>query len=151
MTVFWLILLAVACFAAGYIVAHVHYSGNCDNCLTVVHDKPEGSAYESLFLSDVSREIAYARKKHPGNAHLLVALMEEVGELSKAYLDGEGLKRVWAEAKQVACVATRIALDGDGDFEGSMAPPVTTFDPNYVDNDSAWPDLPSRARVGGEQ
>ena len=151
MTVFFLILLAMACFVAGFIVAHAHYSGNCDNCLTVVHDKPEGSAYESLFLSDVSREIAYARKKHPGNAHLLVALMEEVGELSKAYLDGEGLKRVWAEAKQVACVAGRIALEGDGDFEQQLDIQKPNYYPNYTDDDSSWPDLPSRARVGGEQ
>lgn len=69
-----------------------------------------------LFLSAVDAEITRARQKHPGNAHLMVALIEEVGELGKALLEKESPNRVYAEAVQVACVAARIATEGDADF-----------------------------------
>jgi len=71
-----------------------------------------------LFLKGTLEEISRARKKHPGNAHLLVALMEEVGELAKSHLENESPERIWSEAKQVACVAARIAVESDRDFEG---------------------------------
>lgn len=59
-------------------------------------------------------EILFARSKFPGNNHLLAALVEEVGELSKALLEGkEGWRK---EGIQVACVAMRIAAEGDGDY-----------------------------------
>jgi Lar family restriction alleviation protein len=74
------------------------------------------------FLSDVDVEIKSARAKHPGNAHLMAALMEEVGELAKAHLEDETHARIWAEAKQVACVAARIATEGDADFETAEVP-----------------------------
>lgn len=69
-------------------------------------------------LDDVAVEILRARIKHPGNAHLLAALMEEVGELAKAYLEKEEFPRIYSEAKQVACVAMRIMEESDSDFEG---------------------------------
>jgi NTP pyrophosphatase (non-canonical NTP hydrolase) len=51
--------------------------------------------------------------KFPENSFLLTALMEEVGELARAYLQGQGENRVRAEALQVACVALRIYEESD--------------------------------------
>jgi hypothetical protein len=65
-------------------------------------------------LAAISKEVARAREKHPGNAHLLAALVEEVGELAKDLLEGNPGWR--AEAIQVATVAVRILEEGDGDF-----------------------------------
>ncbi len=61
-------------------------------------------------------ELNRARAKFPGNAKLLVALMEEVGELAKALLQRRPLEEIRAEAIQVACVAIRIFEEGDADF-----------------------------------
>ena len=63
-------------------------------------------------INDLVEEIENARHKFPGNDLLTIALMEEVGELSKALLD-ESLENVYREAIQVACVAIRIATEGD--------------------------------------
>jgi len=68
-------------------------------------------------LLAVADEVCRARKKFPSNQHLLAALGEEYGELCKAYLENEGKDRVYAEAKQVACVAIRIMEEGDSDFD----------------------------------
>lgn len=62
------------------------------------------------------REMRRAREIHPGNAHLLAALTEEVGEVARAFLEGDH-EHAKKEAIQVACVAMRIAIEGDGDFE----------------------------------
>jgi hypothetical protein len=67
-------------------------------------------------LYELAAEIARAREKFPDNKHLLAALMEEVGELAKELLEKGPAARVRAEAIQVACVAIRIATEGDGDF-----------------------------------
>lgn len=69
-----------------------------------------------IFLANVGDEIVRARKKLPDNRHLLAALMEEVGELAKAHLENEGYDRIYQEAMQVACVAARIATEGDADY-----------------------------------
>jgi NTP pyrophosphatase (non-canonical NTP hydrolase) len=74
-----------------------------------------GSMMEST-ASDVAEEVMRARAKFPSNEHLLAALMEEVGELAKALLEGESVERIRAEAAQVACVAVRIIEEGDSDF-----------------------------------
>jgi hypothetical protein len=66
----------------------------------------------------LDNELIRARIKFPGNAHLNVALAEEVGELARAYLEGD-LEGVKAEALQVACVAIRILEEGDSDFGDS--------------------------------
>lgn len=63
-------------------------------------------------LDDVADEIRSAKAKFPANDLLMVALTEEVGELAKALLD-ESPERIYAEAIQVACVAVRIATEGD--------------------------------------
>lgn len=69
-------------------------------------------------LAAVRAEVLRARAKFPGRAHMLAALTEEVGEVARALLQREGRERVRAEAIQVACVALRIAEEGDGDFDG---------------------------------
>lgn len=68
-------------------------------------------------IGDVVEEVMRARTKWPGRRHLLAALMEEVGELARAMLDNEGRERVRAEAIQVACVAVRIAEEGEETFD----------------------------------
>lgn len=64
----------------------------------------------------IHNEVARARAKFPNNAHLLAALVEEVGELAKALLEGGNSVDAKAEAIQVACVAVRIIEEGDADF-----------------------------------
>ena len=46
----------------------------------------------------------------------MVALMEEVGEACKEFLDKGSQERKRAELVQVCCVAIRLILEGDGDF-----------------------------------
>lgn len=65
---------------------------------------------------DVAEEIVQARRKFPGNRHLLAALVEEVGELAQAYLQRQPIDQVRKEALQVACVALRIYEEGDSVF-----------------------------------
>ena len=68
-------------------------------------------------LDAVSAEVQRARSKFPGNKHNLAALVEEVGELAKAFLKDEPHARIRAEAIQVACMAIRIAEEGDEAFD----------------------------------
>ncbi len=63
-------------------------------------------------LNDISIEVHKARAKFPGNDLLIVALMEEVGELAQAMLD-KTPEEIRKEAIQVACVAIRIIEEGD--------------------------------------
>lgn len=73
-------------------------------------------------LREIAREVVRARTKFPGNRNLLAALVEEVGEAFEVGLeqgprrppDAEALTR--REAVQVACVAIRIAEEGDAAF-----------------------------------
>lgn len=65
----------------------------------------------------INAELLRARAKFPGNRHLLTALVEEVGELAKSYLQKEPKDRQSAEATQVACLAVRIIEEGDAVFE----------------------------------
>lgn len=67
-------------------------------------------------MGDLAEEICRAREKFPKNAHMLAALVEEVGELAKALLEGEPNEDIRKEALQVACVAIRIAEEGDADY-----------------------------------
>jgi NTP pyrophosphatase (non-canonical NTP hydrolase) len=68
-------------------------------------------------MQKLAEQIARGRSLFPGNKHMLAALAEEVGELARALLEHEGRARVMAEALDVACVAMRIYLEGDADFE----------------------------------
>ena len=67
-------------------------------------------------------ELDRARAKFPANDHLFAALGEELGELARELLEGGSRKRIREEAIQVACVAIRIAEEGDGDFPESVPP-----------------------------
>ena len=67
-------------------------------------------------MAEISDEVVRARAKHPANRHMLGALMEEVGELSQALLQGKGKDEIEKEAIQVACVAIRIVEEGDADY-----------------------------------
>lgn len=67
-----------------------------------------------IALDYVAAEVAHTRVLFPSNGHMLAALMEEVGELAQALLQGSPTWR--DEAKQVACVAARIMTEGDADF-----------------------------------
>ena len=71
---------------------------------------------KQLTLDFLSEEIERARSKFPTNKLLLAALMEEVGELSKALIENEPAQNVITEAIQVACVAIRIAEEGESSF-----------------------------------
>lgn len=87
----------------------------CDRLRAQVQEFQGSTGPNRSTLVHIHREVIRARMKHPGNAHLLGALMEEVGELAKELL--EGTDNVYGEAKQVACVAIRIMEEGDGDYE----------------------------------
>lgn len=65
-----------------------------------------------LFLLDVAVEIEKARTKFPGTEIMTNAFSEEAGELVKAVLD-EPREKVRKEAVQAACMACRLATEGD--------------------------------------
>jgi hypothetical protein len=64
------------------------------------------------FLDAVVKELKNARSKFPDSAASHAALVEEVGELSKALMY-EPFNNVVAEAVQVATMALRVAVEGD--------------------------------------
>lgn len=64
-------------------------------------------------LEEIKVELGRARQKFPGDDVTMLALMEEVGELAKATFE-EPSANVRLEAIQVAVMAIRVALDGDG-------------------------------------
>jgi len=73
-------------------------------------------------LDALHAEVERARSKFPSNRHLLAALVEEVGELAKAFLEDEPRDRMRAEAIQAACVAVRIFEESDSTFAVPEAP-----------------------------
>lgn len=77
------------------------------------------------FIGLVLNEVKQARRKFPDNDALNCALVEEVGELSKALMY-EPFGCVVDEAVQVAAMACRIAIEGD--------PTMTSFRYNKVHN-----------------
>lgn len=66
-----------------------------------------------LFFEQVKVELRRARQLFPGDGIMTLALAEEFGELCKAVLD-EDSAAVRKEAIQVAAMAARVVLDGDG-------------------------------------
>lgn len=68
--------------------------------------------YLAEFIREVVSEYEWARVNFPSSEFSMTALTEEVGELAKALLE-EPLENVRAEAKQVAVMAVRVALEGD--------------------------------------
>lgn len=85
--------------------------------------QPESEARKNMLgstMANLGAEIVRARTKFPGNAKLLAALTEEVGELAQAMLQRKPIAEIVKEALQVACVAVRIAEEGDSDFAAHM-------------------------------
>ena len=72
------------------------------------------------FLRDVHIEVKKAAQRFPQPNPTLAALMEEVGELAKAFLDKEPKENIYKEAVQVAAMAMRCALEGDPQFKVSQ-------------------------------
>ncbi len=70
--------------------------------------------------ASIDAELKFARRKFPTNRHMLAALTEEVGELAQALIDHERGRQtpdmIRSEAIQVACMAVRIAEEGDESF-----------------------------------
>lgn len=68
----------------------------------------------------ISAELNKARRRFPSNRLMLAALVEEVGELSKALIDHSfnkgSAQEVYNEAVQVAAMAIRVMEEGDPQF-----------------------------------
>ena len=99
--------------------------GECDRCqgfpCQCVITKPDTgkpTLPDVVTLALLKTEVFTARDKFPSNEHLFAALLEEVGEL--AYEMTRDRQRQREEALQVACVAIRIAEEGDADFGGEQ-------------------------------
>lgn len=73
----------------------------------------ESNSRIDALLEEIKVELGRARRKFPGDDVTMLALMEEVGELAKATFE-ESSANVRSEAVQVAVMAIRGALDGDG-------------------------------------
>jgi 8-oxo-dGTP diphosphatase len=71
---------------------------------------------EEKLAEEILAELVRARTKFPGENVTMLALMEEVGELSKASFE-EPRERVREEAVQVATMAMRVVLDGDSSLD----------------------------------
>lgn len=70
------------------------------------------------FLINTIHEYKRATRLYPKPNPNLAALMEEVGELAQAILKNRWVS-IYSEAVQVAALALRIALEGDGALENS--------------------------------
>lgn len=71
---------------------------------------------DAQFIKAVLAEAKRARAKFPGDNATNAALVEEVGEVSKALMF-EPWNAVCAEAVQVAVMAMRLATEGDALFK----------------------------------
>lgn len=76
---------------------------------------------DGLVMNMVREELISAREAFPENTHKLAALVEEVGELAQAMIQhdrklGTSVHEVLREAVQVACMAIRVAVEGDDNF-----------------------------------
>ena len=76
---------------------------------------------DGLVIKMITDELVAAREAFPGSTHMLAALVEEVGELAQAIMQhdrkqGTSVQEVLREAVQVACMAIRLAVEGDENF-----------------------------------
>lgn len=89
--------------------------------------RPDDMAHERLTSPDglvirmIRDELVAARTAFPGDLHMLAALVEEVGEVAKGLMEhdlglGTTTQQVLREAVQVACMAIRVATEGDANF-----------------------------------
>lgn len=83
--------------------------------LWIASEETDDKFYE-VARDSLCHELVAARSKFPGNRFLLAALVEEVGELASAILQKSQISHIVKEAIQVACVAVRIAEEGDSSF-----------------------------------
>lgn len=86
------------------------------------HEDQLGFPYEMTLrpstIEALKQEIERRRAKFPKNDLMLAALIEEIGELAEA-VKNENTEDAAKEALQVACVAVRIAEEGDNTFVGA--------------------------------
>lgn len=68
-------------------------------------------------LRALDDELTRGRVKFPRPRWTCAALVEEVGELHRAFLQKQGRERVRAEALQVATLAIRVYEEGDTSFD----------------------------------
>ncbi len=93
----------------------------------------ESQQMEKYDLSDpfaaIRAEISRARIMHPGNRHLFLALIEEVGEIAEAVQRGD-IAHARQEAVQVACLAVRLIEEKDASWfsaENDEKPPESAL------------------------
>lgn len=89
--------------------------------LDILERKTTSARYPTLDAATIALlcgEIDRCRAKFPKNDLMLAALTEEFGELVETF-DSENLASIHKEALQVACVAVRIAEEGDATFVGA--------------------------------
>lgn len=87
-------------------------------------------------LQDVYTEITRGVESYPDASGLMVALMEEVGELARAMMT-QSRDSVRSEAAQVAALAVRVAIDGDPTLAeiraknnaDAVLPPIPLYEP----------------------
>lgn len=65
------------------------------------------------FLEEVRQEVQRAQSKFPLPECSVAAMTEEAGELAQACLSKPWRKEVRKEAVQLACMAARVAIEGD--------------------------------------
>jgi hypothetical protein len=100
----------------------------CANVTLSAHERLNSS--DGIVIRMVRGELDAARASFPNATHMVVALMEEVGELAQAMIDHDrsGSKtphEVLREAVQVASMAIRIAVEGDDNFSYLFPVPVS--------------------------
>jgi hypothetical protein len=91
----------------------------CANVGLSAHERLTSA--DGIVLSMIRGELNAARGQFPDSTHMMVALMEEVGELSQAMIDhdrdgSKTAQQVLREAVQVATMAIRVAVEGDDNF-----------------------------------
>lgn len=86
-------------------------SAKCSELIIATPTTPADNQADALALVEIVSELRRARSKFPGNDRLFKALVEEVGEVAKAMLEGGDVR---GEACQVATVAIRLMTEGEG-------------------------------------
>lgn len=87
-------------------------------------------------LQSIRKEAMQGSESYPDASGLMMALMEEVGELARAMMS-EPRENIRAEAVQVAALAIRIAIEGDPTLDAIRAknnadfplPPILLYGP----------------------
>ena len=86
----------------------------------IAHER--NNSVDGIVITMIRGELDAARGKFPESTHQLAALVEEVGELAQALMEhdrdgSQTIAMVLREAVQVACMAIRIATEGDDNFK----------------------------------